>query len=773
MAEFFHRGPKISDMSNRYEQHCKRCNEHFPKGRQEAMVLHLTKKCPAVDNIERAKIIFRLHDLAMPDVHPNIDPANAPVDPQPPSGNEDYSQSGAPIARPPLQGVQGIDRLSVLAEVSRQEVSRQEVSRRTDRDEQVSGYTFRSVDQVDDMPLDPQLETGDFHTTAHLQSTGGDFHSLVTTSMPVSTAASFTAPYSYVTEMPTNISAYAVRFPMVSAGPADLPTLAASTVDMPMTNVTMVDLDMHTALVYSPALPPELQGHAFSGQGAAHLQWRTTPPAQPHNQVMFPSQDEHMLNQALLPPAPTTGLYPPILGASNQHLRPIAISQATEQTPPAENTIAPDSASPKQNVRAKFGPSRRDEIRAVRSVGACLRCRMLRKPCSQETPCHTCAVIEAPRLFKLPCLRTKLEEQFPLYSTLPHSNRSDREVKNLHVQGTFKTDAGVLEVSHNLSPKILLKAYKINHFTRPDFVETRGRKLSERDLVVLDLDSDSMVHKVPRYLQEMTALLIEAEQSSVMKASLQMAQFLSDQQDSKDKSGALLPGAIELWAATVLITDTHLTVLFASSNGTGNGQTQIGINADPDHYETLTTQLRAAIEKRANNVCRELLQEFERRIVFRNKGINFETILAAFITLNCVERMLWLYKQWPLLKSQHDFGEIVTSFTEETNSFVSLFLKLLSVRRMEIQVVEDPVNKTLIARDSKDTGLTTWLAAVGFTTNIGTCFGPGVFNSHDSRSLDGTFSSRILHVGRDEKSVGSVAPENPQASDQPISGESK
>jgi hypothetical protein len=68
MAEFFDRGPKLTDQSNRYEQTCKRCKEHLIRGRTEAMIAHLTKKCPNVTRQEKAVIILRLHDIATPDI---------------------------------------------------------------------------------------------------------------------------------------------------------------------------------------------------------------------------------------------------------------------------------------------------------------------------------------------------------------------------------------------------------------------------------------------------------------------------------------------------------------------------------------------------------------------------------------------------------------------------------------------------------------------------------------------------------------------------------
>jgi hypothetical protein len=94
--------------------------------------------------------------------------------------------------------------------------------------------------------------------------------------------------------------------------------------------------------------------------------------------------------------------------------------------------------------RGRFSDVRRREVSEVRKRGACIRCRMLKKPvsvtawfldlqafgispryyeqvvdfkqCSGDTPCLTCANVEAARLWKTPCIRTRITEVFELYS---------------------------------------------------------------------------------------------------------------------------------------------------------------------------------------------------------------------------------------------------------------------------------------------------------------------------------------------------------------------
>lgn len=48
VLEYFDRGAKLDDNSNRYEHRCKACGEPFPKGRIETLVAHIEKRCPSI-----------------------------------------------------------------------------------------------------------------------------------------------------------------------------------------------------------------------------------------------------------------------------------------------------------------------------------------------------------------------------------------------------------------------------------------------------------------------------------------------------------------------------------------------------------------------------------------------------------------------------------------------------------------------------------------------------------------------------------------------------
>lgn len=117
--------------------------------------------------------------------------------------------------------------------------------------------------------------------------------------------------------------------------------------------------------------------------------------------------------------------------------RPIAMNPNTTSNKDFVNDFGSSSKPQKPKVRSRFSADRRKEVQEVRKRGACIRCRMLKKPvrdfsliasincisaltclllkCSGGSPCKTCATVESARLWKQPCIRTRLVEECELY----------------------------------------------------------------------------------------------------------------------------------------------------------------------------------------------------------------------------------------------------------------------------------------------------------------------------------------------------------------------
>ena len=111
ILEFFIRGQKLEDASNRYQHTCKACGEKFPKGRIDSLTNHLVKKCTAIPLRDRQRVLLRLHELPdLADGDPNKDPNVA---------RTNKGKNGGDVSFTTTQR-QNFDGLNVLAEASRQ-----------------------------------------------------------------------------------------------------------------------------------------------------------------------------------------------------------------------------------------------------------------------------------------------------------------------------------------------------------------------------------------------------------------------------------------------------------------------------------------------------------------------------------------------------------------------------------------------------------------------------------------------------------------------------
>ncbi|KAL8738098.1 MAG: hypothetical protein Q9181_001084 [Wetmoreana brouardii] len=66
ILEYFDRGARLNDNSNRYEQRCKACGEQFPKGRVETLTAHIEFKCPTIRKNDRARFLSQARPFPQP-----------------------------------------------------------------------------------------------------------------------------------------------------------------------------------------------------------------------------------------------------------------------------------------------------------------------------------------------------------------------------------------------------------------------------------------------------------------------------------------------------------------------------------------------------------------------------------------------------------------------------------------------------------------------------------------------------------------------------------
>jgi hypothetical protein len=303
--------------------------------------------------------------------------------------------------------------------------------------------------------------------------------------------------------------------------------------------------------------------------------------------------------------------------------------------------------SNKPKVRGRFSATRRKEVQEVRKKGACIRCRMLKKPCSGDSPCTTCKNVESARLWKQPCIRTRMADELDMYSAGLHAVLAYREVNRAKNQILFRLSLHQIEASHYPETNVFAAFNALAG--QEDPVEGNidpglSGDFSTNTVRMLDSDIDDLPMKLEAYMKRISSVFFDREPSHFMHVTLNTALQLSI-----EKEDALLTRALEFWATVHILVDheLHWTVSEKTDIDARAGQGPvIDQNTSDDTYGLLCLQLNAAAEKKAAQICKAVLNDLERRLLQRSTTSSFETFLVAIILLNCVEKSTWLFKSW-------------------------------------------------------------------------------------------------------------------------------
>ncbi|KAK5140989.1 hypothetical protein LTR04_002774, partial [Oleoguttula sp. CCFEE 6159] len=294
--------------------------------------------------------------------------------------------------------------------------------------------------------------------------------------------------------------------------------------------------------------------------------------------------------------------------------RPIAMNPNQPQTQFADYSMGNKVSKPK--VRGRFSDSRRKEVQGVRKMGACIRCRMLKKPLQG------------------------------LYAVLAFHETS--AAKN---QGRFSVVPGRIEATHYL-----------NTSTFSTFTALRGRRALEGPagidptilrglndyteeyevLELIDQDTDDVPGKLEKYMRTLAPNFIDNEPSNFVRPTLSLARRLMV--EYKD---GLLHKVTELWIATHILTSTTLALhlIFnqdeppsllpttipdtATDDTPAPSSARYAITPTSRSHALIRAQFLAAIEKRCAVLSKSAMNELERRLLQRRGSNHFLTFLAA------------------------------------------------------------------------------------------------------------------------------------------------
>lgn len=315
----------------------------------------------------------------------------------------------------------------------------------------------------------------------------------------------------------------------------------------------------------------------------------------------------------------------------------------------------------KKQTRGKFSDERRKEVQGMRKLGACIRCRMLKKPCSGEDPCGTCRTVASARLWKNQCIRTRIPDEFTLYMTSLFHAKAHTKVHTLLSGKLVERVNGRIEASlfpemqtyATFNPMVTRATNKINTGINPAFNGLSDDVSTRLEMYLLDFESDDVTGKLECYLVDNTNKFVEQEPSQFLKTSLSTATHLIGQQGD-----VLLAKAINLWIATqVLACSKEDRWLFSYAvdrlpgpepelvpDYVRSSTSTVHLPADLPDYEAIKAQILDAAERYCAKQGKAVMTELERRLLQRQQACAFTTFLVSVILLSCVERMTCLYR---------------------------------------------------------------------------------------------------------------------------------
>lgn len=664
VLENFVRGQKRNDSSNRYAQTCKHCGEHFVRGRSESLFIHITKKCPAISEAERIQACIT-HSGGGSRIPPREVFERRPDDRR------------AAQARDSTAG-QAADRnwsaLETLAEASRQVDMSEKGGTGTGRDGAAAAN-----------PTNP---------AASGSGTGRlELREQFTLDNP---------------PRPNGRRNGQSGEPWLPSSPVAAPTSRAEAADIAaLTNEERLEalIQRHLAATEDSALNADA-GASAPTQDESAISVAAAAAARLHPSVLDPQLGvgnvatmrsfETLTNQAAIEAIEaTTAALAEAMDAGawgDGTYRESRIPPPRPPTPPPPpcpsvhrkggtriDTDAKSDGRPK-HARARFNPLRRKEVQEVRRMGACSRCRILRKTCDNKSPCSACEKVINPRVWNAGCIRDRLIDHVEIWSAgiqvVLNQTRTKRLLQDsLTTYHNSRIDASlVYDLAECISCPVFVGFPK-----RATMESTGSAPVRELQVIAIDTDRIDLPQAVEDHTRRFMPFLIQQEDSQFVKVLLRNAAEQLDQEDDK-----LLRWALDLWGLTEVIEREGLWNIVKKGDvkdGQPNWLEKAPMG-EQNVFTNLSGQLSAAAERRARVTSDNLLKHMHRDLHDSKVKITFKTYLAGMLLLNSIERYVWLFraydqelvrKSWPLAdKDPRSFYQNVGRVAENLKTLFSM-----------------------------------------------------------------------------------------------------
>ncbi|KAK2065033.1 hypothetical protein LY76DRAFT_611799 [Colletotrichum caudatum] len=718
IGEYFTRGPKLADSSNRYPHTCKLCGENFPKGRGEVLHKHITEKCPAITPEERINAALGFAGLHSGSSAPRsmnltvnqLDPAAAETAPEAPenwsalrtlaeaSRQVGENEMGAPSAPGRDPSESAVRQLGIGFEVQEQftlENPPVSYDSRPGRERKESASND-STNPLSYLTTEEKME--------HLQAATQQQNNTPLDSSDLSVAVAATARLtdSLMDPQLTEHTEPQVLSPTMSPTEACKPELPVNSI--PINNSS------------GPTMPQQLQ---------QAQQQQPQQPQPPWGEMTYMTTNHN--------PAVAT------------HVAPIAPPNRGGTRMPIGN------GTQSEHKRKAYNPARRKEVQAARKKGACIRCRILRKTCGTNDPCDQCRKIQGPRHWTYPCVRTRLNQELTLYSAALIVVLAQTRVKHARQNYQLLSNGTSLVVSlWEDSPSLTLAALVTPRPQQPVAEETEQANEDAKavfQVVMIDQDKEDLPARMEDFLKSILPTLIQREPSHFMQVVLEAAQKFPQER----VTGKNLKLAIELWGLIEILDRERGWYIAEEREGivSPRGPEDFAGSDDQDIYNLITFQLSAATERKANNVSNKLISELQRCLENGKAKINFDVYLSILILLHCLEKTTWTFKVWEMddFRQRWPLDRPPAMYVNQGREIADLLKMLLTLRKSHPKTFRtlDGRLSVIDVGDSDFAMMAEFFEALNLdyddvVRKLETC----AFSPETSRSLELHFCSQVL-----------------------------
>lgn len=686
----------LTHHAHRYPQTCKLCGENFPKGRIDSLTTHLTKRCPAISEQDRINACLMLNGISA---------ARTPRTLQARQQQQVQPHPGPQLELPLMQPHQNWTPLETLAEVSRRQIDHlNEYGGETSQAQHGSHEPFPGAFSLSGPTA---LERPDIQEqfTVEDHSSPYNEHQHQPSDGPGEQTIGILAEYSIYQTLTT--------FTAEDGQPDGRPSMAEHIQDPNEQSTTPTEAPnlsvaaAATARLSNAMLDPTLFLNHNLGEDLARaietVQDTETPsgptsvaaapeehvaPATPDHSSQSPAQAPAQAQPHVPQPGPQSGSQQPwgeITYMANAPLAPpSAANHPLHGVPMSSRSVfrVDQNGSKSRHSRARFDEQRRKEVQQVRKIGACIRCRILRKTCSQGDPCDTCRKVLSPRIWRSGCVRTKFTDELNLY---------DAGVQIVHAQKQINGFKSTLNLDH---PPVVLEASHFPGEGSAILVETlRGTKPKEPGAellaederwatpqIVMINDQEELSGKMEAYVRDQLPVFAQKERASFSRITVETAIQIA--RDADDRNLRL---ALELWGfVEVIDRELKWNLEIRPSSAAQLEGKSVTQDTDAELYKTMCLQLTAAAERKASTTSKNLLTHMQRDLQDARTKIGHGMFFTILVLLICVEKSTWAFKAWEEMSKTINcwpLERLPSDYTQQGYRISELLGMLLGIRR--------------------------------------------------------------------------------------------